>query len=139
MAPEELSRRLQRAGDVVLFDVREPDEHAVSRIPGAVRVDPATTTQSFLGQHAKALAGKTAVFYCSVGVRSSALAASVQKELVASGTTGIHNLRGGIFGWHNAGRALEDSKGATPLVHPYDAHWGKLVVRHDLTTTTPRN
>lgn len=124
--------------DVVIFDVREPGEHAVSRIPGAVHIDPGIWSRDFLKQHAAALKGKTVVFYCSVGVRSSKLAGRVQSELRRTGASKVYNLQGGIFRWHNEERALVDVQGAmTPFIHPYNANWGQLVQRQEFTRAAP--
>jgi Rhodanese-like domain len=71
------------------------------------------------------------VFYCSVGMRSSSLAAEVQEALVKAGASGVFNLRGGMFGWHNARRPLVDAAGATDFVHPFNDKWGKLVARQE--------
>ena len=111
----------------VLFDVRTPEEFAVSHLEGAVRVDPAIDAAGFLAQHAALVKGKTAVFYCSVGVRSSKLTARVADGLKAAGATSAAELRGGIFAWGGEGRPLVDAKGGTDKVHGYDSTWGKLV------------
>lgn len=114
-------------GDAVLFDVRTPEEYAVSHIAGATRIDPDISAQSFMAQHAGALKGKTAVFYCSVGVRSSKVAVRVASHLKAAGATGSVNLKGGIFGWANASRPLVGPQGPADQVHGYDASWSKLI------------
>ena len=82
------------------------------------------------------LKGKTVVFYCSVGVRSSALAESVKADLLAAGTKEVVNLEGGIFGWHNQSRPLVDKSGPTTFVHPYNAYWGRLLTRPELARTS---
>lgn len=129
---EQMSAILAASGDgAVLFDVREADEYTVSHLPGAVRVDPGVTREEFLARHGAALSGKTAVFYCSVGVRSSLLADRVREGLSRAGAAGVYNLRGGVFAWHNEARPLVDGQGPTDRVHGYDARWGKLVQRQD--------
>jgi len=60
---------------VLLFDVREPDEFNTSHLNGAIRVDPDVKAETFLKEHGEVLKGKAAVFYCSVGYRSSILGA----------------------------------------------------------------
>ena len=62
------------------------------------------------------------VVYCSVGYRSSAIAASLQ-ELGVS----VRNLRRSIFGWANQGLPLENAAGVTLFVHPFDETWGRLL------------
>lgn len=91
---------------LILLDVREADEFAVSRLPGAV-----------------------VVMYCSVGVRSSRLAERVQVTLAERGANVVANLRGGIFRWHGERRSLVDERGATDAIHGYDANWTRLLPR----------
>jgi rhodanese-related sulfurtransferase len=135
--PSDGMAEILRRPDVMIFDVREPGEHAVSRIPGAVRVDPGAWTDAFLKQHAAELGGKTVVFYCSVGVRSAKFASRVQPDLKQAGVSKVYNLQGGIFRWHNEERGVVDDAGATPYLHPYNASWGKLVRRQELTRAAP--
>lgn len=114
----------QRAGrSVVLVDVREAAEFAVSRLPGARRIAP--------GADAAALAdvpkSATVVAYCSVGWRSSAFA----ERLRQAGFADVANLDGAIFRWANEGRSLVDAAGqSVRLVHPYNRLWGRLLRPH---------
>lgn len=137
LAPDALTRQLAGSKDVLLFDVRESDEFAVSHIAGAKRIDPGVWRRTFMNKFEKAVAGKTVIFYCSVGVRSSKLAARVQSALVEAGAKAVYNLDGGIFAWHNQQRPLKDVGGPTQFVHPYDRNWGSLVLRKDLTRMAP--
>ena len=129
--------KLAQSGNAVVFDVRLPEEYAVSHLNGAINVDPGLTASTFLTRYADNLKGKTAVFYCSVGVRSSKLAQRVTPGLKVAGVTDIVNLTGGIFYWHGESRPLVDAKGPTDLVHGYDASWGKLVKRQDKVQGEP--
>ena len=88
---------------------------------------------------ADAAKGKTVVFYCSVGVRSSKLAARLQKALTARGAKAVYNLQAGIFNWHNEHRPLTTGSAPTSFVHPFDDHWGQLVERRDLLSYRPAN
>lgn len=109
---------------VVLLDIRQPDEYAVSRIAGARNVSPDA------GASALANVPKNAqiVTYCSVGWRSSAYA----ERLREAGYTDVQNLDGSIFRWANEGRVVVDSAGqAVRVVHPFDRLWGRLL-REDL-------
>ena len=119
--------RLMAEKKAVVFDVRTPEEFAVSHLDGAVRVDPAVDTAAFLKSHSETVKGKTAVFYCSVGVRSSKLTARVADGLQAAGAAASGELKGGIFAWAGDARPLVDGKGPTDKVHGYDSSWGKLV------------
>ena len=105
---------------VVLIDVREPEEYAVSHLPGAVR---ARSMEHAATLAADAPAGATVVAYCSVGYRSAHLVAELQDR----GLTGVHNLEGSIFRWANEDRQLY--RGDVPVreVHPFDEAWGVLL------------
>jgi len=125
-------------GNAIAFDVRTPAEYDVSHLPGAIHVDPATTEADFLARYGDAVHGKTAVFYCSVGVRSSRLATRVASGLKARGAASVVGMAGGIFGWHAEARPLVDAQGPTDFVHPYDATWGRLLARPELARQSPR-
>jgi rhodanese-related sulfurtransferase len=113
---------------VVLFDVREQDEFAVSHIAGAILVYPEMTREEFAATFADKLQGKRAVFYCSVGMRSSILADRV--AVIVEQETGRPpaNLIGGLFQWHNDERSLVSAVGKeTDAIHPFDDYWGRLI------------
>jgi len=119
------------AREIILFDVRQREEYEVSHLEGAIRVPPAISNRHFIKQFAAMVPGKTLVFYCSVGYRSSALIENVQDDLRKAGSRAIYNLEGGIFNWHNQRRALVNRSGASDDIHPYDQHWGQLLERSD--------
>lgn len=130
--------RLRQSGDaVLLLDVREMSEFRVSRIPGAVRVDPGAWTRTLMAGIGADARGRTVVLYCSVGVRSAKLAGRAQKALREAGAVRVVNLMGGIFRWHNEMRTLENDAGQTGDVHPYDARWGRLLSRQHLAREMP--
>ncbi len=113
---------------IVVFDVREPAEFSVSHLPGAINVSPDLDADEFLTKYGDALREKTAIFYCSVGVRSSKLAASITRQASVNGTNlETANLRGGIFAWHNDGRLLTRNGQPTRNVHPYNDHWDRYL------------
>lgn len=134
----ELKRAMAAKDNLLVLDVREEDEFAVSRIKGALRVDPGIWRWQFMNKFGDSVRGKTVVFYCSVGVRSSKLAASVQAALKEQGASSVYNLDGGVFAWHNETRALVNAKGKTDFVHPYNKHWGQLVKRGALLRMSPK-
>ena len=137
MPAGELSGLLESARQsVVLLDVRSPEENAVSQIPGATRIDPGSPAGKVLAA-AGDIKGKTVVFYCSVGARSGRLASSVQDALKAKGAAGVANLYGGIFGWHNQSRPLEQAGKPTAFVHPYNAQWAASLDHPGLARMTP--
>jgi rhodanese-related sulfurtransferase len=104
---EELNVRLGDA-DLVVVDVREPQEQDVSMIPGAIS---ASDFEANLGEYR----GKTVVAYCTVGHRSGLFA----QELMRSGWPSVYNLAGAILSWTHAGGDLEDAQGPTKRVHVY--------------------
>jgi 3-mercaptopyruvate sulfurtransferase SseA len=76
---------------------------------------------------AQALAGAPkdarVVTYCSVGVRSAAMA----DRLREAGYVNVVHMNGSIFQWANEGRPLERDGRPAETVHPYDAEWGRLL------------
>ncbi len=133
-----LARAMAAKDNLLILDVREENEFAVSRIKGAHRVDPGIWRWTFMNRFRDRVRGKTVVFYCSVGVRSSKLAATVQAALKEHGARAVYNLDGGVFAWHNETRSLVNSKGTTDFVHPFNKHWGQLVKRGALISSTPK-
>lgn len=99
----DLKRRLD-AGDAVLIDVRETDEHAREHILGA-RLAPlsAIDTHDFDRDH-----GKAAVFHCRSGMRTQANAA----KLIARGFREAYFLDGGIEAWKSAGLPVHTNRKA---------------------------
>ena len=121
--------------DILLLDIREPEEYAVSRLPGAVRVDPNASAATLI--HMGDVTGKKIIVYCSVGRRSSIFAEREQTALMKMGATSVSNLEHGIFGWHNDRRELIDANGKTDAVHPYNEIWKRYVQRKEKARYTP--
>jgi len=134
MQPDALAAKISAAEPVLIFDVREEAEYAVSRLAGAVRVAPNADPAAFVASIAANAKGKTIVFYCSVGMRSSRLASAASPLLTAKWASSVNNLSGGIFRWSNEGRPLEKgtaspgkaSNSGIP-VHPYNSTWGRMI------------
>ena len=128
MTPEQFEiLRSERPDDIVLLDVREANEFAISHLPEAVRVDPGISQAAFVKAFAGDMKDKTVVLYCSVGYRSSRLVARVQDSLTKLGVKGVYNLRGGIFAWHNAGRIVVRDRAETNHIHPYNKTWSRYL------------
>nr|MBV6629578.1 rhodanese-like domain-containing protein [Oceanococcus sp. HetDA_MAG_MS8] len=113
----------------VVLDVREPDEFAVSHLPGAVRIPPDADIETFTQVVGDTLADKRVLFYCSVGQRSTKVASRMEDAVREAGGQGVANLRGGIFRWHGAHGPLENASGPVDRIHSYNAIWGKLMPR----------
>ncbi len=133
-----LSRLIENGTGPILVDVREPSEHRVSHIRGAIRVEPGAGASEILAKVGDA-DGRAVVFYCSVGERSSAMAQAAATRLSAAGATTVYNLQGGIFGWSNDQRPLVDELGATSSVHPFNDRWGQLLSNRSAIRRQPRN
>lgn len=105
----------------LLLDARGKEEFDVSHLHRA-RWTP--DVESALAQLAGVAPEREIVVYCSVGVRSSALAEALQSR----GYSHVANLEGGIFAWANAGLPTWRGDEPVPAVHPFDARWGTLLV-----------
>lgn len=95
----ELKQRLAD-GAILLVDVREPNEYAAGRIPGAMlnplqKFDPSALPRE---------AGKRVVLYCRSGKRSLVALGIAQ----AAGRDDVRaHLEGGILAWAAAREAVE--------------------------------
>lgn len=108
---------------MVVFDVREEDEFDVSRIDGAIQISPSMDSHAFMTLYGDLLKDKKAVFYCSVGRRSSDLVARLQADSKTSDlNSDLYNLEGGLFNWVNQQRPIVGQG-----IHPYNAYWGRLI------------
>lgn len=99
LTPQQVAQGL-KDGNLVLVDVREPNETAVERFPGAVLVplssfDPATIP---------APPGTEVVFACRSGRRSVTASLAAQEH----GFEYNSHLAGGILAWKAAGLPIED-------------------------------
>lgn len=103
--------QVEQEGDVVLVDVREPEEQRVSMIPGAI-----TATQ-FEAERDR-YRGSEIVVYCTIGARSGRYA----NELIGEGFD-ARNLEGSILSWTHAGGSLVGPNGPTKDVHVYGPTW----------------
>ena len=122
LSTAELRDWSKRGQDVLLLDARAGEEYAVSHLAGARHAPSESEAMRILDGAPK---HRRIVVYCSVGYRSSALA----RELGARGYTDVHNLEGSIFEWANAGYPLYRGGQRVREVHPFDAHWGRLLER----------
>ena len=125
----ELADALVNGRHILLLDVREAAEFAVSHLPGAQRV---TSTASASVVLENATPDTLVVAYCSVGYRSAAFV----KELHKQGFVNAVNLEGSIFAWANAGLPVYRGELEVDEVHPFDDTWGVLLNR-ELWTFEP--
>ncbi len=139
VTPGELSATIEaQRADLLIIDVREAEEYAVSHITAAHRVSPDITAAAFQRRFQDQLKGRKVIVYCSVGVRSIGLANRIRDDVLAAGAASLVNLKGGLFAWHNEKRRLVDASGPTDLIHPYNSFWGTLIERDDKISYGPR-
>ena len=100
VAPAELQSRLSGGEQIVLIDVREPEEFARGKIPGAYTIPRGVLEMQVDGRLPREA---TVVLYCGGGGRS-ALAA---KSLADMGYDKVENLQGGWQAWMNSGLPVE--------------------------------
>jgi sulfur-carrier protein adenylyltransferase/sulfurtransferase len=100
VAPADLQSRLSGGEQIVVIDVREPEEFARGKIPGAHTIPRGVLEMQVDGRLPREA---TVVLYCGAGGRS-ALAA---KSLVDMGYDKVENLRGGWSAWTNSGLPVE--------------------------------
>ena len=107
--------KLQARGEVLLVDVREHDERAISTIPGSI-------SKEAFEEIADDLADVPVVVHCTIGYRSARYVESLKAR-------GVHayNLKGSILSWVHAGQPVVDPEGnETKRVHVYGKHWDLL-------------
>lgn len=98
MSPAEVKAGLD-SGEIILIDVREPDEHRGERIKGAInrplsQFDPKSLPEAN---------GKSLVLHCAGGVRS-AKAIGICKN---NGVAVDRHLAGGLSAWKSQGLPTE--------------------------------
>jgi rhodanese-related sulfurtransferase len=89
------SERLASADPPLLLDVREPNEYAGVRAPGAVLMP----TSTFLLKAGELPRDRPILVMCAVGGRS----ANVTAYLLCNGWPDVVNVAGGIVAWERAG------------------------------------
>jgi rhodanese-related sulfurtransferase len=87
------------AGEVIVVDVREPNETAIERIPGAVLLPLSTFDPADIPDPA----GRAVVFSCASGMRSIKASEIAQ----SAGLPYDAHLAGGIKAWKAAGYPTE--------------------------------
>ena len=89
----ELQQKLADGAPLLLVDCREPEEHALAAIEGAVLLP-----MSQWEERQQELAGRVdqpIVVYCHLGMRSQRVAAWLRER----GFTAVQSLAGGIDAW----------------------------------------
>jgi adenylyltransferase/sulfurtransferase len=89
--PLELKRRLDAGEDVLVLDVREPQEYQINRIPGSTLIPLGELPR----RYQELDPDQDIVAQCKSGQRS----AKAMDFLRSVGFTKVKNLKGGILGW----------------------------------------
>src|SRR6185503_3014399 len=88
---EELKAKLDRNDEILILDVREPQEYQINRIPGSILIPLGD-----LPQRVQELDGaREIIVHCKSGARS----ARALEFLKAAGFRRVRNLKGGILQW----------------------------------------
>ncbi len=103
-----LARTAQKDSDLVVLDVRTPEEFAAGHVPGARNVSHDQLSAKLA--ELSALKDKPVVLYCRSG-RRSALAADV---LSRAGFTKLLHLEGDWLAWEAANRPVEREEAPKP-------------------------
>lgn len=121
--PETLSKWMTSSvpNELVLLDVRTPEEQDLSQLRGAQRLNVRLPNIAAL----EIPAGATVVVYCSIGYRS----ASIVEDLERAGIQNVYNLEGGLFDWANQDRPIYRGEERVREVHPFTRVWGLLLER----------
>jgi len=90
----DLKRRMDEGDDIQLIDVRQPEEYAVAKIPGA-KLIPLGELMNRINELDPT---RETVIHCKTGIRS----ARAVEFLTHKGFSGsLKNLKGGITAWSN--------------------------------------
>lgn len=92
--PQEVQRRIDAGEPLVLIDVREPEEYAITRIEGATLI-PMRNIPANLQQLEARADESTLIVFCHHGVRSL----NVVQWLRAQGVPACQSMAGGIDAW----------------------------------------
>lgn len=102
--PQEVHDALARH-EIVLIDVRTPQEYAFERIDGALL----SPMQAFDAGNMPGQTDKRIVFHCGSGVRSG----KVAKAFLQSGPDLVAHMKGGFDAWKEAGLTYTGTDMAT--------------------------
>ena len=91
ITPVELKRRLDAGDDLLILDVREPNEYQVNRIPGSTLIPLGELPR----RYQELDPDREIVAQCKMGGRS----AKAMEFLRSVGFSKVKNLRGGILEW----------------------------------------
>jgi rhodanese-related sulfurtransferase len=121
ITPAEAARLLRDEG-ATLVDVREPDEHARERIPGARNLPLSRLEEAELAL----LEGRPVVFHCRSGARTAGHAGRLAAR---AGACEAFVVEGGLEAWKRAGLPVaEDRRQPLELMRQVQIAAGSMVV-----------
>lgn len=120
-APTLLAEVIAKPSDVLLVDVRSPEEQNVSLLPCSI------TAKDFYRDPEKGR-GKAVVCYCGIGGRSGNFIKDIVQVVgVDTPWASIRNFETSMIGWCHAGGQLVDANGApTTKVHGWSAKFAAM-------------
>ncbi|MCW8084195.1 rhodanese family protein [Sabulicella glaciei] len=114
--------KLLREGKAMLVDVREADEHARERIPGATCLPLSSLDETTL----EAEDDTTILFHCRSGARTTG---SSSRLSAMAGTHQAFAIQGGLEAWRRAGLPMIQDRGQPiELIRQVQIAAGSLVV-----------
>lgn len=110
-----LQWRKTQPRSIVLVDVRDDHERAISTIPGAISIYQFKKKKDYYRN-------RKVIVYCTIGYRSSVFARTLMKaDFVA------YNLKGSAIAWAHAGELFQTPQGEkTRRLHVYGKPWDLL-------------
>ncbi len=94
ISAKELRDLLNKGDEILLIDVREPDEHEAYNIGGIL-----LPLGNLLKEHTKIPSNKVVVLYCEKGIRSMIALQRLQQNF---GFINLLNLSGGMVAWRRS-------------------------------------
>jgi adenylyltransferase/sulfurtransferase len=91
LTSKELKAELDRGEQIVIVDVREPQEFQINRLPGSILIPLGDLPKRYVELDPDA----NLVMQCKSGMRS----AKAQEFLRSKGFSRVRNLTGGVLGW----------------------------------------
>ena len=114
MNTSDFSEIIKDNENILILDCRRPDEHEISKIPGAKNVHFRCSDEE-LKETLKEVDDKTQIIsYCSLGYRSAIITDRIREQIqndssIQATSDKVYNLEGSIFKWANENRPLIDS------------------------------